>query len=746
MKPIQIAFLCLLAVACGGQNAKYEIKKVEVQPEMNTLKESDAVNLLDKGEDAESVAGIIRRTHTPNFSWTKFWNGLREEEIFNKLSNSSLSSILELGEMSCQSSDIRSFSGLILNQKAMTEETKQILTIESLLKVYEACSKLSSLEDNKILLQQIKVLLVDSSTQKKKLLLLLEKTIHLQKSKLDSQAFYEVAEILSNKDWSELTIAVKNEHSSEMISQLILIVRMVKPNSESSVKSLLLDILKKQTSMEEVLNLFGKTDTLKLLSSYGELVYGENTERDILKDIKTIALNKVEKNNYELKDIEQEWKDLTLLKKLLNTVLKKEEFPQSMRLFNTAVKALEKSISKSNGAGQKFISFESDSDLLAKWIAVRVLNAKNGRYIRPSVQMDQFIFEEGTVEDILRARLALYSAAPEARKQLQNDYCQTLAQYGFENKMILDINEVRNLSANKTNGCVVFDSGKLSQIDLKQDAIVFDDDLHLTLKNTTVSFEAKKVDLNFLDLSSTILHADAKPDASPRDLNAIVIPLVLGLKHKFDFESEKIHYFLYYYKKQDASPGVPFYAWEPKTGHAGGNLTIKLASKGESFFPSFTSEGGLGQKAQGPRNGGKGVEYSDSFGDSLAKLPELKAGKFLNDANKIRAILNANDTSIANISVIDYLPKMGVEFSNEISTIERCVNDLKTEILPQAIGAKKLFEKIANEAVTQLKIDLMINGDQNMMPNFFDLEDASAGPMPVDGQVGEEGMMSIMVN
>ncbi len=206
----------------------------------------------------------------------------------------------------------------------------------------------------------------------------------------------------------------------------------------------------------------------------------------------------------------------------------------------------------------------------------------------------------------------------------------------------------------KTNGCVLFDSGKLSQLDLKQDNIVFDDDLHLTLKNTTVAIEANKVDLNFLDLSSTILHKDVKPDASPRNINAIVIPLVLGMKHKFDFESEKMHYFLYYYQKQDATSGVPFYAWEPKTGYSGGNLTIKLPSKGESFFPLFISEGGLGQKAQGPRNGGKGVKYSDSFGASLTNLPEYKSGKFLRDVKKIRTILDANDVSTANITVIDY--------------------------------------------------------------------------------------------
>lgn len=744
----------LLLTACSGQNAEYTVQEKKVMPDHRSVTEDKASNLLLAPENFASNIETIRNDHRADFSWQTFWNNLNHQNILKDLSDEQLKMVLQLSEESCKNEDIGSFTLLTWKERERLSSSAQDIFVNQAVSLFEVCQKVPDIDQSTKILKQLKIRIVKSEKQAS-IIQLMDRFANLLKVKWDYTSFNKISKSLSESDWNDIFNSVKKSQNIDSIIQVTKTIKTLNEDSEELVSNFVNEILNRSKDINQVVNSIGKNSTLVIMKEYGSVIYNRKDQRDLLKDLKAIVADENETS------IEKAWENLKLLQNIMDdkSIIKSAQFQAAMPVFNQAVKNVEKLVLERNNDAKKFINDLSDSDVLAKWIKFRTSNAKSNSHRSHTIYSEDYSISTGRTSLILTSRLDYYAAGTaEDKKQKASAYCEVLEKQGIKGKVIESLNEVSVLASNKTNGCVSFDSKKRDALALTGTELIFDDDLTLKLSNTEVTVTAQKLDLNFLDLSSTLKQTDINPPSASRNLNAVVLPMIIGIKHQMPGQPLKRHYFRYDYLLKEADDGPSYYTWSPLQGHKGGDLSLKIPKDQKSFIPSLLSMGEEGQKASAPMKGGEGYNIlfrwenldliiEDEFeGELVNFIDEDGTGSGFGDSTRnqerIKTLLKSIDISKADIKVVDllkYLPKSDEDYHQ----VERNYQDAQGIVknCAQTVDTNTCILNTAKkDAVSKLMSELYATNHQLASLNSnIRLRKGANGPMPQQGQTGDSG-------
>lgn len=588
-----VLFSVFLFGGCSKTNPHFERKERVVEKDLNTyeaLTASQEINLLDEDKIPEIISNI-RLRRRPDFDWKHFWfQGTASLNVL-KVSPQSIREIFSLAKLSCDENPSTSHLILKLAQKNLSE-TLGAGSSERSLEVYKAFMRVTDdcglSEDDSFLGRYKEVLetILKKGNQELKLLALFHLNGRLETTK-NEILIKDMRILLTDK----VNLGVSEQQLG--LKEKVLLAHLHKilyPYKSNPFLQKILSDPDPMVDLEGLMDSFAMLSTLRIpkekLPEVSSFLLRTMARQFSVPNVQSSEeQSAVFDSQYEASEI-----ILSFLQKELSAGFDKVSI---LRKVETLVRSLESSL---------FTLAHIEDVLMKKDGAINLmLDLRHSKKTSTSLILDsQSVNEISDLEDVFRLFHRIHQGQDQAK------------QIGLFCNWMGSTSIVTSKQKITTNGCFDLKVTELNQkIKIISETVITPMFSVFRASGADLSIKARSVDLGVLDLSQ-----QKSPEASPQkvssDAEAILFPLVLGIELSEDFldlKKDRLYYFPYHYLVRGNSAGAP-QEEDAADGFRGGNLKLELTSQGESFLPSFLSEGSAPARTLPGNPGGKRIDSS----------------------------------------------------------------------------------------------------------------------------------------
>lgn len=717
-----------LVSSCSDQRKlAVEVTKNIQSPTAYSLTHESSLELLVTAQDEKSFEESVERIRNfrhENMDWAKFWDSLDQNLKYLGLTNKQKVSTLVLaGAVCAEKSDLSFLEHIRKLYLSLNEQDLKKLLRDEVLRYFDSCS----LDRVAIVQKSLFDLFETSYLNDEDLSGLLK---HLQILMAQGQV-----ELVKSK-WAQLMADLPQDLARKNSYQdLVSLAQMGKqlfPFRPDLSRAALRPLLKNSTMIEDVLLMMDHHDALLFI----DYAHRQAEAQLDLKALYLIYLNGLSKLDQETRS------QVAFLQKLDQVASNLSEVADSLSTTDLLFLLTKMDLLLNDSTEQmEHLKERYEQTAFYQLLALRRIE---------KLRLKEKDFSEmsfpryGLLEDLV----AHYIALSQGRREAREKFCSQMP--------------VKEIAANQLKneigmiGCLLIKDSEEKTLELSFNKLDLAIGAVVVAPGMDLKIHAQSIKGLVVDLSTDFKYANQVSEATPEDYDAIVIPLVFGMKTQQErsvFFVDQTYYLSYHFEYRQAKTG-PATEGQALKGRDGGNLEIQVPNKSiDSVI--FISEGGEGQKAATARKGGlartsilseRDLErWVLRFTNSDLVVESLKSPKEL---QTLFDIAERNEDGRIKI----YLEPSYTDLLKHEAQ-KKLLNDL--EVINTDLGLTCpdsicVLSKVTEMALSQLSFKLadlgatIGTGVIRELEQMFTSPEGQEGAVDVDGSKGENGEKNII--